>query len=358
MLRARAAVQHLQEYHPPLARRDGLRLDFNENTEGCSPRVLARLPKITADDLARYPERAPVEKIVAEHLGLAPEHVLLTNGVDEAIHLLCEAYLEPQDEVLIVTPTFSMFEIYSAATGAHVTRVQCDSNFQFPIAKLLSRVTPATKLIAIASPNNPTGTVATRDQLLQIASAAPSAAVLVDEAYFDFHGNTVLFDVKAIPNLFVGRTFSKAYGLAGLRIGILAGPREQMPMVRRVSSPYSVNSVALAVLPVALADSDYLSCYVAQVKTGRGCLQQELFRLGIHAWPSHANFLLLRIGDRHREFVTAMRQRGILVRDRSSDPGCDGCVRITVGTAEQTDRLIGALREVALGLKLGSKVTA
>src|SRR5271165_4742205 len=241
MLSARQTVRELQEYHPPLARREGMRLDFNENTSGCSPRVLQRLTHITAEDLARYPEREPLEALAARHVGLAPEQVLLTNGVDEAIHLLCEAYLEPQDEALIVTPTFSMFEIYAAATGARVTRVQCESDFQFPIAKLLGSITSATRLIAIASPNNPTGTVAARDQILQIANAAPDAAVLVDEAYFEFHGETVIFDVKVMPNLFVARTFSKAYGLAGLRIGILACPREQMPMVRRVSSPYSVN---------------------------------------------------------------------------------------------------------------------
>ncbi len=122
MLSARKAVQELQEYHPPLSRREGLRLDFNENTEGCSPRVLERLKTITADDLARYPEREPVEAVVAVHLGLAAEQALLTNGVDEAIHLLCETYLEPRDEVLVVTPTFRMYEIYSGATGAHVIR--------------------------------------------------------------------------------------------------------------------------------------------------------------------------------------------------------------------------------------------
>ncbi len=358
MLSARKVVQQLQEYHPPLARREGLRLDFNENTAGCSPRALARLKEITADDLARYPDRGPVEKIVAEHLGLAPEQVLLTNGVDEAIHLLCEAYLEPQDEVLVVTPTFSMYEIYAGATGARVILVQGNGDFQFPIERLLSSITRATRLIAIASPNNPTGTVATRDQILQIASAAPNTALLVDEAYFDFHGDTCIFDLQTTPNLFVARTFSKAYGLAGLRIGIVAGPREQMPMVRRVSSPYSVNAVALAVLPAALADSDYVRCYVSQVKTGCGILENELQRLGIHSWPNHANFLLLRIGDLHGEFVAAMRQRGILVRDRSTDPGCKGCVRITIGTTEQTDRLIAALREVAAELKLGTGVTA
>lgn len=357
MLNARDAVRRVPVYHPPLARRDGLRLDFNENTEGCSPRVLQRLREITPDDLARYPERDPVEKVVARHLGLAPEQVLLTNGVDEAIHLLCETYLEPQDEVLIVTPAFSMYEIYAGATGARVVRVQCDGDFQFPLTKILSSITPATRLIAIASPNNPTGTVATREELLRIANAAPGAALLVDEAYFEFHDETVIRDIEGTPNLFVARTFSKAYGLAGLRTGILAGPSEQMALVRRVSSPYSVNAIALAVLPAALADDDYIRCYVSQVKNGRKRLEGELRALGIHHWPSHANFLLLRIGEYHREFVTAMRHRGILVRDRSADPGCDGCVRVTIGTCEQMDRLIVALREVAAELMLGREVT-
>ncbi len=348
----------MHEYHPPLARRTGLRLDFNENTFGCSPRVLARIREITAEDLARYPEREPVEKIVAEHLGLAPDQVLLTNGVDEAIHLLCEAYLEPQDEVIVVTPTFSMYEIYAEATGARVVRVECDSDFIFPLGKVLDSISAATRLIAVASPNNPTGTTATREQLLRIAKAAPHAALLVDEAYFDFHGQTVIPDLPRQPNLFVARTFSKAYGLAGLRIGILAGPANQMPMVRRVSSPYAVNAVALLALPAALADDTYITGYVAQVKQGRARLRKELTNLSIHSWPSDANFLLLRIGERHREFVAAMRSRDILVRDRSSDPGCDGCVRITIGIAEQMDRLLVALREVVSELKLGNEVPA
>ena len=358
MLSARKAVQQMHEYRPPLAGRKGLRLDFNENTEGCSPRVLARIREITADDLARYPEREPVEAIAAAYLGLAAEQVLLTNGVDEGIHLLCEAYLESQDEVIVVTPTFSMYEIFGEATGATVVRVQCDEDLRFPLGKVLTKISAATRLIAVASPNNPTGGVATREQLLTIAKSAPGAALLVDEAYFDFHGQTVMSDVGTQPNLFVARTFSKAYGLAGLRIGILAGPREQMPMVRRVSSPYSVNAIALLALPEALADGEYISSYVEQVNAGRTKLENELQRARIEWWPSEANFVLMRIGERHREFVVAMRQRGILVRDRSSDPGCEGCVRITLGTGEQTERLLAAFREVVAELKLGAEVSA
>jgi histidinol-phosphate aminotransferase len=357
MLSARKAVRDLLEYHPPLACRDGLRLDFNENTEGCSPRVLERLRKITADELARYPEREPVERMVAAHLGLAPEQVLLTNGVDEGIHLLCEAYLQPEDEVLVVTPTFRMYEIYAAPTGARVIDVQCEADFRFPLAKALNSISSVTRLIAVASPNNPTGAVADREQLLRIAEAAPDAVLLVDEAYFEFHGKTVISEIDSFENLFVARTFSKAYGLAGLRAGVLAGPRQQMPLVRRVSSPYSVNAVALAVLPAALADNDHVGRYVSQVKNGRERVAGELSALGLHSWPSQANFLLVRIGEKHREFLSAMRQRGILVRDRTSDPGCEGCVRITIGSDAQTARLIAALREVARDFELGSERT-
>ena len=358
MLNARKAVQVMHEYHPPLAGRQGLRLDFNENTDGCSPRVLARIRSITADELARYPEREPVEALAAKHLGLLAEQVLLTNGIDEAIHLLCETYLEPSDEAIIVTPTFSMYEIFAKATGAKVVSVQCDEDLQFPFEKTLRLITSATRLIAIASPNNPTGGVATREQLLTIAKSAPKMALLVDEAYYEFHGKTFMSDVVGQPNLFVARTFSKAYGLAGLRIGVLAGPREQMSMVRRVSSPYSVNSVALAALPAALEDVAFVDCYVEQVKAGRMRLEQELTEAGIHWWPSEANFVLMKIGERHREFVAAMRQRGILVRDRSHDPGCEGCVRITVGTPIQMDRCLEALREAAAELKVGAEVRA
>lgn len=358
MLSARKAVLELKEYHPPLTGRTGLRLDFNENTEGCSARVLERIRQITAEDLCRYPEREPVEKIVAAHLGVPPEQVLLANGVDEGIHLLCETYLEPGDEVVAVTPTFGMYEVFAEATGARVVRAQAEGDFRFPLERTLQAITEKTRLIAIASPNNPTGSAATREEVLRICAAAPNAAVLVDEAYYDFHGETVMPEVATVANLFVARTFSKAYGMAGLRIGILVGGAEQMKAVRRVTSPYNVNAVALLALPAALADGEYIAGYVEQTKQGRARLAQALDRLGIRYWPSQANFLLIFIGERHRDLVAAMRQRGILVRDRSSDPGCDGCVRITIGTTKQMDKVLPALEQVVAEFGLAKEVQA
>ncbi|MGC2173374.1 MAG: histidinol-phosphate transaminase [Candidatus Sulfotelmatobacter sp.] len=358
MLEARAVVKSLQIYRPPLAGRQGLRLDFNESTAGCSPRVLARLRSLDAEALARYPEREPVEGVAAEFLGLDAAQVLLTNGVDEAIHLLCSTYLEPGDEAIIVVPTFAMYAIFAQAEGAGVVPVLGGENFAFPLEGVLARIGERTRLVAVANPNNPTGAAVEGELLLQVARAAPRAPVLVDEAYFEFHGSTMLGHGARPENLFVARTFSKAYGLAGLRIGILAGDAGQMAMVRRVASPYNVNAAALAVLPEALRDREYAEQYAAEVRRGRSLLEKEIESLGLHYWPSRANFVLVRVGRGHAEFVQALRARGILVRDRSSDPGCEGCVRLTVGSLEHTRTLMGALREVVEKLRQHREVRA
>src|SRR5690349_4134851 len=142
----RAAIRNLKEYHPPLGGRTGLRLDFNENTSGCSPRVLQKLRSLGGDLLNKYPEREPVERLVADRLQVNPGNLLLTNGVDEGIHLLSETYLEPGDEALIVVPTFSMYEIYALATGADVATVLAGKNFRFPTAAVLATITRKTKL--------------------------------------------------------------------------------------------------------------------------------------------------------------------------------------------------------------------
>lgn len=356
-LRPREVAQNLPAYHPPLAGRDGLRFDFNENTVGCSPRVLERVRQLTAEELARYPERAAVEAAVASFLGVCPTEILLTNGVDEGIHLLCQTYLQAGDEALIVVPTYSMYRIYMMAAGAEVVAIPAGADFSFPLTEIVDRITARTRMIAIANPNNPTGSVASRNDLLRIADAAPGAALLIDEAYFEFYGQTLLPGCRELPNLFVARTFSKAYGLAGLRVGALVGNEDQMRVLRRVSSPYNVNAVALACLPEALADQKFVSDYVNEIRQQRTRLERALDANRVEFWPSHANFVLMRVGPSKAQaaaFVEQMRQREILVRDRSLDHGCEGCVRITLGPRKHADRLLAALEEVfhELGLAL------
>jgi histidinol-phosphate aminotransferase len=345
MPRARQAVLDMPEYHPPLAGRNALRLDFNENTLAPSPKVIERLRQTTTEGLTKYPEREGVERIAAAHFGLQPDKVLLTNGVDEAIHLLCAAFLEEDDEALIQTPTFFMYEVSAGMMTGHVKKVQADASLAFPFERFLAAITAKTKLIMVASPNNPTGAVVSREHLLAICAAAPRAVVMVDEAYYHFFGETVMEDVGKVPNLIVARTFSKAYGLANLRIGMLAGNAELMKYVRKVSSPYNVNGVALDCLPVALADDAYVQWYAEQVRTGLARMTDGLRALDVDFFPSHANFVLMKIGPKHADLVKAMRAHGVLLRDRSTDPGCDGFVRITVGVEEHVTRGLAALKE-------------
>jgi len=343
-VRPRKAVLEMPEYHPPLAGREALRLDFNENTFEPSPRVMERLLAITAEGLTKYPEREPVERIVAAHFGLQAEQVLLTNGVDEAIHLLCATFLEAEDEALVWTPSFFMYDVSVQMMTPHLRKVQSDATLAFPVERFMAGITERTKLIIVASPNNPTGAVVSREHLLAIAAAAPQAVLMVDEAYYHFHGESTIGDVSTVPNLIVARTFSKAYGLASLRIGLLAGNAKLLKYVRKVSSPYNVNGVALDCLPVAIADEEYVAWYADQVRVGRERMMEGLRGLGVPFFPSQANFVLMNIGSKHKELVAAMRAHGVLLRGRSADPGCAGFVRITIGVEEHVTRGLAALK--------------
>jgi histidinol-phosphate aminotransferase len=306
--------------------------------------VMEKLRAITADTMTKYPEREPGERLAAAHFGLAPDQVLLTNGVDEAIHLICCAFLDEEAEALISTPCFSMYEISARMMTQRVIKIQADATLAFPYERFAAAITPRTRLVVIASPNNPTGSVVSREHILALCAAAPEAVVLVDEAYFHFHGETTMPDVGKVPNLLVARTFSKAYGLANLRLGVLAGPAELMTYVRKVSSPYNVNGIALDCLGVALEDTAYIDWYTAQVLAGRERVERELTAVGVGFFPSHANFVLMRIGAKHGDLVKAMRRRGVLLRDRSSDPGCDGYVRITIGIEQHVTQGLEALK--------------
>lgn len=345
MLKPRESIVGLEPYRSPITSREGLSLDLNENMAGCSPRVLARLRTLSAEHIARYPQREVGERLVANFLGVGAEQVLLTNGVDETLCLLFSTYLREGSELIFSDPTFVMYPIFGQAFGAQLVRVHAGEDFAFPAADILSRISPRTQVIVIANPNNPTGTVAAPADLQRVVEAAPDAAVLIDEAYFEFYGETVLGDLSRHPNLFVARTFSKAYGLAGLRLGALIGPPEQIGFIRRFCSPFNVNAVAVACLEEALAGQDFVRESVTQAKQGRDRIAKLCVELGLEYWPSLANFVLVRVGKNAGEFVAAMQHRGVMIRDSSANPGCQGCVRITVPTSQQTNGVLEAIRQ-------------
>jgi histidinol-phosphate aminotransferase len=213
----------------------------------------------------------------------------------------------------------------------------------FQTEAVLRAITPRTRMIFLNTPNNPTGQLIPLADLRRIAEAAPSAIVLVDEAYIEFGGDSFLPELPAHPNVLIGRTFSKAYGLAGMRVGIVIGQPPALDPVRIVTLPFNINGVAIAATLAALDDDEFLPAYAAQVDESRRRIYAACDRLGLTYWPSAANFVLVRVGDAVAPFVQAMAARNVHVRDRSKDPSTPGCIRITAGVLEHTERAIDAL---------------
>ena len=342
-----AAVRRMAPYRPPLeGRGHKLRLDFNENVAGCSPRVLEVLrEQATRGFLATYPEYSEARARLAAHLGVEPGQVTVGAGTDEVISAVLHAFVDPGDEVVVPKPSFSMLRFYAELVGATPKRVPYrEPDLAFPADEITAAVGPRTRAVCIASPNNPTGGVLTVDDAERILGAADGRAVLIDEAYFDFHGETMLDLLPRWPNLFVARTFSKAYGMAGLRIGVLVSSSANIDTVRKGQSPYGVNSLAVRCAMAAIKDRDYVREYVRQVLHARDLLCATFEEMGVRYWPSRANFVLFELGEGCSQACAALGEKGILVRDQSSR--IPGAARVTVGPLEDTVRFLGALKEV------------
>jgi histidinol-phosphate aminotransferase len=348
MLKPRQCVLDINPYQSPLSEAEPkLRLDMNESTTGCSPRVLSMLRQLEAKELALYTPREPGEKLVAGFLAVSSTQVLLTNGADEAIDILFRGFLEPGDEVVFVTPAFGMYEVFARASGAKTVPVPAGPEYAFPLEGMLRAINERTRVIVITNPNNPTGVLAASEAILQVLKAAPDAAVLLDEAYFEFCDETMLPAIDSFSNLFIARTFSKAYGLAGMRLGALVGDSQYIGALRRICSPFNVNVCALECLRTALSDRKFVEEYVQQVRDTRDWTHQQLELLGFKCWPSQGNFLLCRFGAQKRLILETLRECGVGLRDRAD---CPGCARISIGTQNEMEHVIHLLKEICARL--------
>lgn len=346
-LTPRSAVERMQPYHPPTgARRNKLRLDFNENTVGAPPHVIDFIKRyLTAADLSIYPEYDHALEDLSSHFGVAIDELTLTNGTDEAIQLVVNAFVDDDQEILILRPSYAMYRFYSQLAGARVEEIDYRAGtLAFPLEELLERITPSTRAVLVSNPNNPTGTGIDVAGIEQILRKAENAAVLIDEAYFEFSGTTVLPKRGEHPNLFVSRTFSKTYGMAGMRCGCLFSQAANMEYVRKIQSPYSVNALAAMGARIAVQDRTFVEEYVLEVLTARELLYVGLEKLNIPYFKSQANFVLMQAGDRAIQIRDELRNRGILVRDRSYE--IPGCVRVTVGTRDQVQRFLDELEQI------------
>jgi histidinol-phosphate aminotransferase len=293
--------------------------------------------------LTRYPEYGESRETLASYFGVKPEELLFTNGTDDAIKAICDAFVDAGDVLLVPAPTFPVYEFFHSVAGGNIERVRYDEQFQLPVESLVAAINNKTRWVALASPNNPTGTEISKPDLRTLLEAAPHVLVLVDEAYYDYSGETVLPWIRKYENLLVTRTFSKAFGLAALRMGFIFGRPQLVELMHRVQNPFQVNSLALVAASVAIQHEGHVKRYVAQVRANRERVYRWLESREIPYVRSSANFILTRVGERAPEIAQRLRAEGILVRDWSYDPHLKGYLRLTIGSRSQTRRLLEEL---------------
>ncbi len=331
-------------YQPPV-RPAGMKLviDLNEGPAP-TPDLLARLAAVDAETLRRYPDAAALEKRLAARFGVPPERVVVTAGGDDGIERLCRAVLAPGKQLILPAPTFEMFKRYAKFAGASVVEPAWPEG-KFPIEAVLAAITADTAMIAVVSPNNPTGAVATADDLRRVAEAAPYALVLLDGAYAEFADEDLTALALSLPNVVMIRTFSKARGLAGLRVGYALAPGRIADWMRAVGAPFAVSSISLAVAGHDLDHGDArLAATVAQVKTERERIRSILTELGATPVASQANFVLARVAD-PVAVRDALFAQGVAVRAFTGKPGMEHLLRIGCpANAAEMDFLETALR--------------
>ena len=342
-LPVRKAILLRRTYEAPAeGRRGKIRLDFNENTYGCSEAARKALAHLSAKEIATYPEYARPTRKIARYFRVNPEELLLTNGGDDALRVFFDTFVEPGSHILICEPTFPMYRYYAEIAGARVEALQYGLEMEFPLNEALAALRKKPRLFFLANPNNPTGTTVTAAAVQKLLRAATHTVVVLDEAYAEFAAETSVPWVRRYPHLFVARTFSKAEGLAGLRLGAVIGRRRSLALVRRAMPPYPVNIAALAAGVAAIEERKTIARYVRDVKRLRTWLTHELEQRNVHVFPSSANFLLADFGQAGPRFFRKLTRQGVLVRERSKDLG-PGFARITIGTPAELRKLLKIL---------------
>jgi histidinol-phosphate aminotransferase len=322
-----------------------IKLDANENPYGCSPKVLSALVKYPYFNI--YPDSAQTELLeeIAAYVGMDKNYIVAGNGSDELIDLLLRILVSPGDEVITTVPTFDMYRFSTQVCLGEVVQVLRKKDFGVDVQAIKAAITPKTRLIFITNPNNPTGTVTPEKDILELIQTG--LPLVVDEAYYEFCGQTAVSLVPKYPNLIVLRTFSKWAGLAGLRVGYGIFPKNLAEILMKVKPPYSVNLAASVAVRESIKDKAYLLGTVAKMKEERERLFDLLKGVDfLDPIPSRANFILCEVvKGKAFDIQDDLEKRGILVR-YYNNPLLKNYIRISVGKPQQTDRIIKALKEI------------
>jgi histidinol-phosphate aminotransferase len=344
-LPVREAILKRRTYDAPAEGRSGkIRLDFNENTTGCSAAVRKAIARLDGKELAMYPEYQKRTLNVAKYFGVHAAEIVLTNGGDDALRVFFDTFVEPGSRVLICEPTFPMYRYYAEIAGARVETLRYSGEMEFPVKDAVVALKNKPRVFFVANPNNPTGTLLGIQVIEQLLRAAKHTVVVLDEAYSDFCAVSGVKLIHKYPHLFLAKTFSKAAGLAGLRLGAVIARRESLALVRRALPPFPVNVAALVAADAAIQEGRTIKKYVRDVKRLRKWFTQELQARGVFVFPSEGNFVLANFGESGPAFFRKLASKGILVRERSHDLG-PGFARVSIGTKAELQKLLAVMEK-------------
>jgi histidinol-phosphate aminotransferase len=329
----------------PTGNRSGkLRLDFNENTIGCATAVLKSIREITAKQIAMYPEYESSVKCLARWFGVRPSELTISNGADGGLRQIVDTFVDSGSPVLLAEPTFPMYRFYLDIAGARIRSIQYDADIAFPVDAAMRELRKSPRAMFLANPNNPTGTLLKPAAIRQMIRSAPRTLFVIDEAYYEFSGVTVLPWIRRYPNLVIVRTFSKAAGLAGMRLGCVLACPELTSLLARTFEAFAVNAAALVAAKAVTQHPVAVRNYVREIDRSRVFVAKALAVFGVRVFPSVANFILVDFGPRGPEIVKQLAREEILLRPMNF--GGPGYVRITIGTMPQMRRLLRVLKEI------------
>lgn len=339
------APPDILEEESGVAQADIVKLDGNENPYAPSQRVLQAVAEYPHYNLYPDPEHRTLRRALANYTGLGAECIVPGSGSDEIIDLILRLFVERGDEIVIMPPTFGMYSFDALIVGGQVIEVPRGDDLGLDVPAVLKAVNERTKVILLASPNNPTGDLITRDELGALLGTG--VPVVVDEAYYEFAGETVADMVNEHENLIVLRTFSKWAGLAGLRVGYGLMPAVLAARLFLIKQPYNVNAAGQRAAEESLADQDFLLDTVATLVRDRAVLSRQLEETGfLHPRPSRANFVLCQVtGVDAKYLADELRKRGIFIRYFDTKL-LRGYIRVSVGTPEHHEKLVSALKEI------------
>lgn len=341
-------IQQMAAYKPPLEGRDPSRyvlLDFNERTIPVTKVIKqALVDYINSDRLQMYPSYGDICPRLADYCSVKESEVMITNGSDQGIELIIRSVAGSGDEAIIPGPTFAMYGQVAQAENVAIISPEYQRGEGYPLAEVIAAITAKTRVIVAANPNNPCGTPISSEQIEALAKAAPNAAILVDECYYEYTRATAAALIDRYPNIFITRTFSKTWGIPSLRFGYILSSESNINTLLAVRGPYDINQLAVVAARAALDNPQYVQDYIGEVMgESKARVEQCLTEQSIDYWPTVANYLLA-LPSNPDGLYDALMAKGILVRPRVDAQG-NKALRITFGTRSQTDQLIDALIE-------------